>query len=97
MESIIRQIVDRCYCCGRYHPTDTHHVFGGSNRKASDQYGLTIRICRECHRAIHEPRNEDERRMGVNLKRCIQTMAMRHYGWSKEDWLKHFTKSYTED
>ena len=43
---------DFCYICGRNHTADpcgleTHHVFGGANRKFSEKYGLKIHICGE--------------------------------------------------
>lgn len=47
---------DFCYLCGRNHTADpcgleTHHVFGGPNRKYSERYGLKVRLCGErCHR-----------------------------------------------
>ena len=43
-----------CYLCGGK-ATDTHHIFEGSGRRAlSDFYGLTVRLCRECHSKIHD-------------------------------------------
>lgn len=39
-----------CFRCGRYGPTDKHHIFGGSaNRRLSEEDGLWVYLCRECH------------------------------------------------
>ena len=42
--------------CGR-RATEVHHVFGGANRKNSDEYGLIIGLCHDCHneppRGVH--------------------------------------------
>ena len=45
-----------CYLCVVLHDNwnehrilDEHHIFGGPNRKASEQYGLTVPLCPEHH------------------------------------------------
>lgn len=45
-----------CFLCALLHEDErqksvlhTHHVFGGPNRKASEQYGLTVPLCPEHH------------------------------------------------
>ena len=37
-----------CYVCG-YPVTEIHHIFGGANRKISDKYGFTVRLCHYHH------------------------------------------------
>lgn len=43
-----------CIFC--YRPTtELHHlVYGGANRRISDDLGLVIPVCRECHNEIHK-------------------------------------------
>ena len=43
-----------CIFC--YRPKqDVHHlVFGRANRKLSDEDGLTVPVCRECHDLLHK-------------------------------------------
>lgn len=54
MRSIITQEDSLCFVCKKAWATETHHVFEGiANRKISDRDGLTIRVCKECHNAIH--------------------------------------------
>lgn len=38
-----------CFNCGRYCYTERHHVFGGANRKLSEQDGLVVDLCHACH------------------------------------------------
>lgn len=39
-----------CFMCGRYGPTEKHHIFGGvANRKLSEQDGLWVYLCPDCH------------------------------------------------
>lgn len=52
MKSIM-QTDQRCFVCGMAIGTETHHIFGAANRNFSDQDGLTIRVCRQCHYNIH--------------------------------------------
>lgn len=91
MNSIIEQDNGRCYLCGRYNATDTHHIFPGSYRANSDRYGLTVRLCRECHNFLHQYPLSDE---SLKLKETAQRTAMSHYGWSVEDWMQKFLKDY---
>lgn len=43
-----------CDICGKnFESLDTHHCVMGYNRKLADQDNLTVRICRKCHKEIH--------------------------------------------
>ena len=44
MKSIIQKN-NECWVCKSTYGLHTHHVFGASNKKASDKYGLTIKLC----------------------------------------------------
>lgn len=43
-----------CFNCGRYCFTERHHIFGGANRKLSEEDGLVVDLCHACH---NEPPN----------------------------------------
>ena len=43
-----------CAICGRWGALESHHVFGGSNRKKSERYGYKVSLCHWCH---NEPPN----------------------------------------
>lgn len=39
-----------CYRCGKYGPTERHHIFGGvANRKKSEEDKLFVFLCHSCH------------------------------------------------
>lgn len=91
----VQQEPDKCYLCeATDQPLDCHHVYAGSNRKKSEQYGLTVYLCHDrCHifgvNAVHMNREVD-----LYLKDKVQRIAMEHYNWTLEDWRKLFGKNY---
>jgi len=96
-KSIIQEDKTRCYLCGMntyFEPLDEHHVYGGANRKLSEKYGLKVYLHHNrCHifakTAVHQ-------NVEVNnaLKAKVQKIAMEHYGWEVEDFIKIFGKNY---
>lgn len=39
-----------CFMCGRYGPTEKHHIMQGvANRKLSEEDGLWVYLCPYCH------------------------------------------------
>ena len=92
--SIVCQL-EKCYVCGRQ-PIEKHEVFyGRKNRQLSIDYGLVIPLCYEHH-------NKDEKSGSIHFckefnlktKSEVQQIAMKHYGWSMEDWMKIFRENY---
>lgn len=44
-----------CYRCGRYGPTEKHHIMSGTaNRRLAEEDGLYVYLCHTCH---NEPPN----------------------------------------
>lgn len=75
-------------------PLDEHHCYGGANRKNSEKYGLKVYIHHnKCHifgeNSVHRNAKVDR-----TLKAIVQKRAMRHYGWSVEDFREIFGKNY---
>ena len=89
--TIFNQDARKCFICGKCNASDTHHIFQGSNREASDRYGLTVGLCRECHAYIHEHPQSD---IALALKDQAQSAAMEHYGLSLDEWRAKFGKDY---
>lgn len=45
----------KCFICGKRGEVDTHHCLSGtSNRENSEDYGLKIYLCRDCHSSLHD-------------------------------------------
>lgn len=97
MESIIQKDKTHCFICGMnriLEPLDCHHVFGGANRKKSEEYGLKVYIHHnKCHifgeNSVHRNAKVDRA-----LKKLVQEKAMRHYGWTTEEFIRMFGKNY---
>lgn len=91
MAKSILQQSERCFLCGRTAGLFTHHVIGGTaNRKLSEKYGLTVRLCLDCHTGpdgVHMNRAKAD-----SLKRLAQiAFEARH---SHEEWMETFRKNY---
>lgn len=79
---------------GYVDPLDKHHVYFGSLRSKSERYGLTIYLHRDrCHifgeNSIHKNAKIDRK-----VKKYVQKVAMSHYGWTTEDFIRLFGKNY---
>ena len=96
MNSIIKG--DRkgvCFLCGRFCPTEQHHIFGGKNRKRADADGVTVHLCHWCH---------NEPPMGVHhnkvtdtwMKQRGQMAWMEHYGKTVDDFIKAYGRNYLD-
>lgn len=86
-----------CYICGRTQGLQTHHVLDGIRRKKADEDGLTVPLCMECHRVIHD--NGEVRTMGKtvtewDLKQQAQMAWMYHNSASIEAFRERYGKSY---
>lgn len=84
----------KCFLCGRFGMMETHHIFGASNRKLSEQYGLKVLLCGEsCHRngekAAH--RNKDTALM---LHQYGQRKFMQEQGATADQFRAVFGRNY---
>lgn len=86
-----------CFLCGRNGNGDhleRHHIFGGSNRKWSEKYGLTVMLCgNRCHRngEYSAHRNKD---IAAYLHRYGQEKAMKENNWNVDQFREIFGRSY---
>ena len=81
MKSIL-QTEKRSYLSGDTRWLEKHHIFGGSNRRNSERYGLVVLLHHyECHifgeKAVHNCRETMDK-----LHRMGQKMAMEAQGWT---------------
>lgn len=69
----------QCRVCGSSMWIEKHHVFGGSNRKASESYGMVADLCHWCH---NEPPNgvHFNRENDLRLKREYQALFEEKHG-----------------
>lgn len=89
-----------CYLCGAngaLDKLDRHEIFGGPYREKSKRLGLWVLLCHnDCH--IFGPLSaHNNASTALWLKQEAQRRAMEAYGWSIEDFIREFGKSYLED
>ena len=94
MESIM-QDEKICYLCGRNGYADeleSHHVFGASNRKYSEKYGLKVWLCgNRCHRNGRQSAHQNSD-VALKLKQDAQRKFEENH--SREEFREIFGKSY---
>lgn len=86
----------KCFICGRECHTERHHIFGGSNRKKSEKYGLVVDLCHTCHNEPPDGVHFNKDRMQA-LHEYGQRKAMREQNWTKQDFMREFHANYLED
>ena len=91
MRSIIQDDLTRCYLCGRTGSLETHHVFGGvANRRISEKYGLTVKLCPNCHRGTDGAQYDKQK--NLLLKRDAQFSFERTH--TRAEWFRLIGKNY---
>ena len=92
-KSAFAERLDRCFLCDRY-ATDMHHIFGASDKKASERHAFLVPLCADCHtigpKAVHSSG-------GHNRNMELKLMAQNYYEMnigSRDDFRKEFRKSY---
>lgn len=90
MKSII-QSEKECFLCGRKTCLEVHHCLSGTaNRRLSDEDGLVVWLCCDCHRNLHDHGWHDR-----DLKELAQRAWERHYG-TTEDFIYRYGKNYKQ-
>lgn len=94
MAKSIMQTEKQCYITGRTDNLHEHHVFFGTGkRKLSEKYGLKIWLVGELHNMSDEGVHFNKE-LDLQIKKMAQEKAMEYYGWSVEDFIKIFGRSY---
>ena len=92
METRKKSIIDnerRCHICGSTDNLHKHHViYGWANRKLSDEDGLWLYLCMECHMNLHDYGIHNRDLQIEAEEKWIQT-----YG-TEEEFRKRYGKSY---
>lgn len=98
MESILQKDRDRCFTCGKVVHLDEHHCLSGtSNRDNSEDYGLKIYLCRDCHSSLH-----DKGKIYITPFICITENDIKKFAQQKweetygtrEEFIKIYGKSW---
>ena len=80
---------ERCYLCKKHGRLDVHHCLHGRNRRAADEMGLTVHLCGECHRRLHDKGEHD---------RELEALAQETYEELHDHgaWMERVGKNFTE-
>ena len=95
--SLLETYKGTCFICGRQGQTEKHHIFGSYNRKKSEEDGLYVYLCHNCH---NEPPNGihfDKSRMELMRKigqRHWESSAMGEGSMTEEDARRAFMERY---
>ena len=82
-----------CYLCGFCGDLARHEVFHGiANRERSKNLGCWVNLCPRCHDRLHKK----DPKLDWDLKRHGQVQVMKHYRWSKGDFIERFGRNYVE-
>ena len=77
----------RCFICGRSGALHTHHCLHGCRRHKAEQHGLTVELCPECHRRLHDYGEHDR-----DLEQVAQRIFEKKHGHEK--WMQEFGRNY---
>lgn len=92
MKSVLQEVKE-CYVCQTTSNLHDHHVlFGTSNRKKSEKYGLKVWLC-----AYHHNMSNEGVHFNQVLDRALKMKAQKHFEkniGTREDFIKEFGKSY---
>ena len=90
MKSII-QNKKECYVCNTTCNLHDHHIiYGTSNRKQSEKYGLKVRLCHECHTGKNGAQYDPEK----NKQLKMDAQAAFEKTHTHSEWMKLFGKNY---
>ena len=92
----ILQNEKKCYITGRYDNLDCHHVYGGANRKISDENGFWVWITHDLHNGNDPMAVHSNPLQGYDL--MLKQQAQRKYeeemGRSGDDFIKLIGRSF---
>jgi hypothetical protein len=91
LKSVFTEDMDHCYFTGAA-PVERHHIFGGANRKLSEEYGFVVPLRPDLHpNGVHFRRTRETEKIDEFLKVQSQKYYEKHYG-SREDFRREFGK-----
>lgn len=92
LTSVFTDDMDCCIFTGSY-DVERHHIYGGSNRKFSEEYGFVVPLRYDLHPNGARVNPKYGQKVDAKLKRMGQEYFEAHYG-SREDFIRLFGRSY---
>lgn len=80
-----------CYFCGKQYGLEDHHIFAGTaNRRISEQYGLKVWLCNDCHTGTEGAQYDKDK--NFILKQAAQAeFEITH---THDEWMRLIRKNY---
>lgn len=89
----IMQFSHKCWRCGREDALQRHEPWNGlQNREKSKNFGMWLYLCYECHETVQHGAQD----YAKALRKVAEANARAEYGWTKEEFIRRFGKSYSE-
>lgn len=93
LKSIFTDDMDHCIFTGSPY-IERHHVFGGANRKRSEQYGFVVPLRYDLHpNGANFVRTEESMKIDQYLKETAQLYYELHIG-TRQQFISEFGKSW---
>lgn len=94
MAESILQKEKECLICRTTRDLHCHHVFEGWGvRQISEKYGLKVWLCARHHNMSDESVHFNQM-LNLKVKRWAQKKAMKHYGWTTQDFISVVGRNY---
>lgn len=75
-------------------PVERHHIYGGANRKKSEQRGFVVPLRPDLHpNGVFA--GKDAKAIDLRLKRMAQEYYEQHYG-TREEFMQEFGRNYLD-
>lgn len=101
-KSILQKYDGSCYLCSLLHGDDSyyswleeHHVFGASNRKLSEHFGLKVKLCNWHHNQTGSESVHNNEEVNEMLKRVAQRAYEEKYGHAS--FMATFMKNHLDE
>lgn len=82
---------EECFICKTTYSLETHHIMNGPYKKASEKYGLLVKVCTNCHTMAPDSIHRDSKMM-KKLKMFGQEYFEQSH--SREEFIKEFGQNY---
>lgn len=99
-KSILDTTKGICFICKQHDFTEVHHIFGGPNRRLSDEDGLVVYLCPYCHnippRGVHFDAQAMKRLRQVGQRAYEEKMAENGVEKPREAFMKRYGKNWLD-
>lgn len=92
MESILNSQKGECYACGRNNGYERHHIFFNALRPISEELGLVVYLCPDCHRGTNGVHGMNGKELNHYLKRQAQYAFEKTH--TREEWMQRIGRNW---